>query len=277
MFKFRKKKPNVPKGTSLNGPGLSLNEHGLSLNEPGLSLNETGLSLNNNSLSLNERRNSPPNRPEYVGLDKLNKLKFTLTIGLTGTGKSNINKMIREKNNGNTKELLVDNYVTSNSSYKKKVNKIINSKNIKNNTFYKNMENAYFSTRKTGCEHFENDNILNKGRTALIGSQLGCDKKFDYDMFLALKSNKNIIYETTGRGFGSISWVFNIIPRMYNIQLVFVLFNDLNVLSERNIKRGTNSLNNYKKNKTKNAPRFPKADIDTFKNSFKLLLETIES
>ena len=238
-----------------------------------------GSSLNgNNGVSLNEPRNSPPNRPEFVELDKLTPLNFTLTIGLTGSGKSNINKIIRQKNIGNTKELLVDNYVTSNSSYKNQVNKIISSTTIQNETFYTNMEKAYFNTRQKGCEHFENNNILNKGRTTLIGSQLGCDKKFDYDMFLALKTNKNIIYETNCRkGFESISWIFNIVPRMYKIQLVFVLFNDLKVLSDRNIKRGTNSLNNYKKNKTKNAPRFPKADIDTFKTSFKLILDTIES
>jgi len=216
-------------------------------------------------------------------------LTFTFTIGLTGSGKSKINEMIESENkklnSQKTTFLLLDDYITSNGNYKKNVNGI-NRTLKKTANWYNKFHNAYMKSKDYGCienpYNLPNPNLqtnranLKTAKNTLLKTQKGCSKKFDTEFFRALKDNENIVYESIGRSFDSISWVFPILPPNYTIKLVFLLFNDLDVLKERIDSRGNANLKVYEDNKTKPAPRYPDSSLPNLKASLSNLLSTLK-
>lgn len=235
-------------------------------------------------------------------------MKCYIVVGVTGSGKSNIIKMIKNENKETEfTSLIVDDMLTSNSAYKQDVNNILqkrgittnNSKNTMRNKinkdYYNNFEKAYWKARKSkGCEvninPINNDNGINSECTkddktgyyykkTDIKSQLGCDKKFDNMLFNSICRNRGIIYENTGRNYNSFEWIFKYLTN-YTINIYFTFLNDIDKLYDRNVERGIENTIEYLKNKNKFAPRFPKVNkiliAETYLGYLNTVKDTIE-
>ena len=94
-----------------------------------------------------------------------------INAGMTGSGKSKINTLIKELHKGNIEELILDDYVMANSYYKSIVRPILTIQGLNkctnenscisqlNNTFYDDMFKAYRGSRNTnGCKTRKNIN-----------------------------------------------------------------------------------------------------------------------
>jgi hypothetical protein len=223
-----------------------------------------------------------------------------IVAGVTGTGKSNIIKMIKEENGNNFTTLLVDDLVTSNSQYKTNVNSII--ENIPTNakamselinsdpSFYTKFNDIYWKSRKdTGCKLIKQTNESdvdingnctkdNKGYYSKPKHKkgiAGCDKTFDNMLFDSVCKNRGIIYETTANSFSSFSWIFEYLSN-YKINIYFTFLNDIDKLYNRNVNRGIQNTIEYLNNKSKPAPRFPKVSERLLVKGYLNYLETVK-
>lgn len=237
----------------------------------------------------NYKNNQPQPKPEQ----QMPQIFFS--IGMTGAGKSTLNKMIEKesKNKGqNIKTLMIDDHIMANANYKKTVRAILTDPNhpVKsyknlNSSVYKKFSTAYFGARRSGCPNYniQPNTGTNKNATALRktfgiknGKGRGCNAIFDYDLFNALQKRHNVLYEQTGNSLLDIGWVLKAIPPEYKINMYYLLFSDLSELLKRNNKRGFNNANKFLLNNSAPAPRFPEMNIEMLKLQFENMLGQLE-
>lgn len=231
-------------------------------------------------------------------------------IGVTGTGKSNIIKLIEHENSSKIfNKLLIDDFVTMNKDYKNKVNNIlsfietpptpnvinkqITNKIAHNTKFFNSFEKSYWASRgETGCKQYTQKNMKvpenNNGSCNYRNSNkylskktnkkspAGCSKAFNNIFYNSICKNTSIIYENVGRSYSSFSWAFPHLQN-YTIIIYFTFCNDMNKLYKRNVNRGTLNTIEYLKNKNKNpAPRFAKMNINSLINTYLNYLNTVK-
>jgi hypothetical protein len=229
-------------------------------------------------------------------------------IGVTGTGKSNIIKLIEEEHDDKQfNKLLIDDFVTMNTNYKKQVNNIISfinsqnnnntiTKKIKektlNNNYFNSFEKSYWKTRTVSgctknnqsinkltnnngsCKHRNSSKYLSKLTNKK--SEAGCSKEFNNIFYNSICKKTSIIYENVGRSYNSFSWAFPYL-KDYTIIIYFSFCNNMKKLYNRNINRGIINTLEYLKNKNKNpAPRFAKMNMDTLIKTYLNYLETVK-
>jgi hypothetical protein len=217
---------------------------------------------------------------------------FIITSGVTGSGKTilitDTLKYLKIDKQDYAK-ILVDDLVENDKKYKKEVNMIIKKisnlckqekrfcldvdcnncddsyyYNNPNDELYKLFSNAYFTVRKQkNCNEID----INKN----------CDELNDMLLKQAFVDKKNIILETTGSYIPT--WVLNDewITNEYNIVFSYSIVNVDN-LYIRNIKRASTSINDFKKDNNKPAPRLPNVSRTYLKKSvknLKLILELL--
>ena len=213
-----------------------------------------------------------------------------ITLGPTGSGKSSIPTKVANilgLNDKKFEEALIDNLVENNQNYKDKVKNFIDNRreeykktysglddNVINNmlidkfTTY-DIDNTinffnkiYFETRKqVNCAPTNTNSDSNNDSNFIT-----CDIRNDLILLDALKSGKNVVFETTGEYYPG--WLFEtykneITEKQY--QIVFAMnVVEICELIKRNYNRAKESLKNFINTPDTNpAPRLP--DM-TFKN-----------
>ncbi len=195
---------------------------------------------------------------------------FIITAGATGSGKTKLIdktfKALGISSKGHVK-ILVDDLIENNKIYKLKIKLIIKKINklCKNNiqcendkyqnpdkTLLDDFSKAYYTVRKSkNCSLYMN-HIRPKGYTR----NLTCDELNDLNLKQAISTRKNIILEFTGsyipKWILSKQWLGDYFNVIFSYTIVS---ND--ILIERNKTRTINSINEFKNDMTKPAPRLP--------------------
>lgn len=197
-----------------------------------------------------------------------------VVLGPTGSGKGSLPKKVlnyinRQIDIKNFVEIVIDNLVEQNPSYKQFIKKNFNGMNNNElkkyylnptkNTLNKYSKAYYKARTEYSCGNFTN---------------LTCDDYNDKLFEDALENNKNIIYESTGTYF--VKWIFNLYGNyLKNYDIIFA-WNVVNMceLLRRNKLRALESVLKFKKNNKNPAPRLPNVSYNTYKNNLKKIIKT---
>ena len=195
-----------------------------------------------------------------------------IVMAPTGSGKSSliniISKVIQVYD---YEQFLIDDYIEKNDLYKKKVKTILKKKDFNFDTkTIKKFEKAYFSSRLKGC-----------GTKSIKYNVKGCASVLDYELSLAIKNKKNIIFESTGKSYPK--WIFNFPNNKINIKknnyevIIGITLVSFNELIKRNKKRVLEAIKLFKKNNTNPTPRIPNIKNKAIKENINLFIDTINN
>jgi deoxyadenosine/deoxycytidine kinase len=196
-----------------------------------------------------------------------------ITSGPTGSGKSSLEKKLREvldlPSSIELNKYIVDELVENHYEYKNNVrnfieeineppDKLINNENVVD--FFNNM---YYQIRKNA-----NCNID-------CSEHINCDDMNDKNLADGFRNGKNIIFETTGEYFSG--WLFDIFKneiRKFKYKIIFAYcIVDIPILIERNKKRAINSIIEFTRNPDSPAPRLPNIEYDILNEKIKKINE----
>jgi len=180
-------------------------------------------------------------------------MKFIFLFGMAGSGKTTLIEDIKVKFNISPVINLVDELVQRDDMYKKRVESILRkckTKCLKKPSIktYKKFENAYWHTRKNGCNRKKCKSKLMKI------SPSGCDCFNDQQLLKAFKDKSDIIFETASTV--APDWLFSLIPKEYDI-IFFINLAHLDTIMTRSQGRFYKEVMEY--NGTI-APRLPRSD-----------------
>ena len=180
-------------------------------------------------------------------------MKFIFLFGMPGSGKTTLIDDIKIKFNISPVINLVDELVQKDDVYKKRVERILRkckTRCLKKPSIktYKKFENAYWHTRKHGCNR-----KMCKSKLMKI-SPSGCDCFNDQQLLKAFKDKSDIIFETASTV--APDWLFSLIPKEYEI-IFFINLARLDTIMERSQGRFYKEVTEY--NGTI-APRLPRSD-----------------
>ena len=208
---------------------------------------------------------------------------LVITMGSTGSGKSNLAKEIINKLKlKNPKFFLIDDYVENDKNYKQKIKKFSKNKNAKSKLknpsrkTLKFFDKSYFSVRNNGCKKSLKKKKIPKKKCVDI-SEKGCNKLMDIELNNAILKKKNIIFETKGEYYPK--WLIEAINKCNNYNIIIAGVKvSLNNLIKRNKNRSIEDLENFLKDTNKNpAPRLPDVSKKSLKNQKKLLNKTLKN
>jgi hypothetical protein len=174
-------------------------------------------------------------------------------MGLPGSGKTTLIENIKVKFNISPVVNLVDELVQRDDMYIKRVESILRkckTRCLKKPSIktYKKFENAYWHTRKNGCNRKKCKSKLMKI------SPSGCDCFNDQRLLKAFKDKSDIIFETASTV--APDWLFSLIPKEYEI-IFFINLAHLDTIMTRSQGRFYKEVMKY--NGTI-APRLPRSD-----------------
>lgn len=180
-------------------------------------------------------------------------MKFIFLFGLPGSGKSTMIEDIKTKFHISPIVNLIDELVQRDDMYKSRVETILQkckgrclkTPSIKT---YKKFEEAYWHTRKHGCNRKKCKSKIMKI------SPSGCDCFNDQKLLKAFKNKSDIIFETASTV--SPDWLFSLIPKEYEI-ILFINLAHLDTIMTRSHGRFYKEVTTY--NGTI-APRLPRSD-----------------
>lgn len=206
-----------------------------------------------------------------------------ITVGATGSGKTAlIEKTIQHLNiqDQNYVKILVDDLVENDSKYKEKVLQIIEGVSERceryNNTekyeeCIESEREKFINPSKILLDQFADAyyDVRNQ-KCCLQNAEFNCNELNDENLKVAFKNNKNIILETTGtyipKWILSREWIPDIYIVVFSYSLV-----TLNNLIERNKLRAYNSIQEFKLDHSKPAPRLPDVSHKNFSDKIKLI------
>lgn len=225
----------------------------------------------------------PPNynlRPEIVKRFQMDKPSIIFTNGPTGSGKSSLLaktlELIYKTQKPTFESFLIDDYVEQSETYKNKVKDIIRDFNCGQPSETCNLENpsqtllsafasAYFEVRNKGP--------CNKPPV----TSLSCKDVYNDDLMNAIKQNKNILIETTGKKI-PLDYLQKLLPltnENYNVIFVYSIVN-FEELMKRNKSRAKNQMKAFiDSNYADPAPRLPDISPEAFKQSTKDIEQTL--
>ena len=180
-------------------------------------------------------------------------MKFIFLFGLPASGKSTMIENIKTKFHISPVVNLIDELVQRDDMYKTRVETILRKckgRCLKKPSIktYKKFEEAYWYTRKHGCNRRKCKSKIMKI------SPSGCDCFNDQKLLKAFKDKSDIIFETASTV--SPDWLFTLIPKEYEI-ILFINLAHLDTIMERSKGRFYKEVVAY--NGTV-APRLPRSD-----------------
>ena len=180
-------------------------------------------------------------------------MKFIFLFGLPGSGKTTLIEDIKTKFHISPVVNLIDELVQRDDMYIKRIDKILRkckTRCLKTPSIktYKKFEEAYWHTRKHGCNRKKCKSKIMKI------SPSGCDCFNDQKLLKAFKNKSDIIFETASTV--APDWLFSLIPKEYEI-IFFINLAHLDTIIERSQGRFYKEVAAY--NGTV-APRLPRSD-----------------
>jgi energy-coupling factor transporter ATP-binding protein EcfA2 len=222
-------------------------------------------------------------RPMLAKKFDIKKPVIVFTAGSTGSGKSTLlNKIIKLLYKTETpifESFLIDNYVENSNAYKQKVDKIIEDfkcNEEKSDTC--DLENPSKQLLDVFSESYIN--VRTDGPCFDPPEEAkGCKHFYWHDWQEAIKQNKNILIETTGRGIplGYLKDLLKITSlNDYNVVFCYSIVSFDEVI-KRNKSRARHQMNTYIQDKSKSAPRLPDISEVAFKESTRNMIDTLNT
>jgi hypothetical protein len=202
-----------------------------------------------------------------------------VTNGITGSQKTKLYGEIIKylKLNDDNVKIIIDNLVTNNKEYKKRVLEIIKKVNEECNNRKVCIENKYKNPDDKLLDAFEKAYFdIRNGKKCSEDYSDSCDKLNDLNLEKALKENKNIIFETQGLSVPSWLLTHPYLRENYNIIFGYSLAPIKKVI-EVIISRAIANINKYENNPDKYpGPRFPTINKDKIRQNIIKIIETLK-
>jgi hypothetical protein len=203
------------------------------------------------------------------------------TTGPTGSGKSGlVRKTIQRLYPSipvpDYESFILDDLIEKNDTYKQMINDILDKYDCRTSidvgsrcdiqnpsqTFIKDMNDAYWKIRQ------------DKGYCGIVNES--CDDLFNSQWKQAIREDKNIVIETTGR---VIPWWFikyfhTLSSKQYNIIFTYAIAS-FDILIQRNINRAMTNIKQFIDDDSRNAPRLPDISRTSFKRATDTILKTL--
>ena len=220
-----------------------------------------------------EKRSSKDN-----SIDPL-KPYIIVTNGVTGSQKTKLADEIVNylKLKDDNVKIIIDDLVSNNKEYKKKVLDIIRGVKEECDNKKECIENKYKNPDRKLLDAFEKAYFdIRKGENCTNDYSGSCDKLNDLKLENALKNGKNIIFEM--QGIKVPSWLLShpYLKENYNIIFGYSLAPIRKVIDVI-ISRATANIKKYEKNPDKTpAPRFPNTNITNIKQNILKIIDTLK-
>ena len=202
-----------------------------------------------------------------------------VTNGITGSQKTKLSEEIINylKLKDDNVKILIDDLVTNNKEYKKKVLDIIRRVNEECDNKKPCIENKYKNPDHKLLDAFEKAYFdIRKGENCTDDYANSCDKLNDLNLENALKNGKNIIFET--QGINVPSWLLShpYLRDNYNVIFGYSLAPIRKVIDVITSRANAN-IKKYEKNPEKTpAPRFPNTNKSKIKQDIIKIMNTLK-
>jgi len=218
---------------------------------------------------------------ERIGDKKLDVKKpyIIVTNGITGSQKTKLYGEIINylKLKDDNVKIIIDDLVTNNKEYKRKVLEIIKSVNKECNNRKVCIENKYKNPDDKLLDAFEKAYFdIRNGKNCSDSYSDSCDNLNNLNLEKALKENKNIIFETQGLNVPSWLLTHPYLRENYNIIFGYSL-SPIKKVIEVIISRAIANIKKYEGNPDKHpAPRFPNTDKEKIRQNIIKIIETLK-
>jgi len=218
---------------------------------------------------------------ERIGDKKLDVKKpyIIVTNGITGSQKTKLYGEIINylKLKDDNVKIIIDDLVTNNKEYKRRVLEIIKSVNEECNNNKVRIENKYKKPDDKLLDAFEKAYFdIRNGKNCNDSFSDSCDNLINLNLEKALKENKNIIFETQGLNVPSWLLTHPYLRENYNIIFGYSLAPIKKVI-EVIISRAIANIKKYEKNPDKHpAPRFPNTDKEKIRQNIIKIIDTLK-
>jgi len=202
-----------------------------------------------------------------------------VTNGVTGSQKTKLADEIINylKLKDDNVKIIIDELVTNNKEYKKRVLDIIHKVNKECNNNKQCIEDKYKNPDAKLLDAFEKAYFdIRKGENCTEDYSYSCDKLNDFNLENALKNGKNIIFET--QGINVPSWLLShpYLKENYNIIFGYSLA-PIRKVTDVIISRANAMIKKYEKSPDKTpAPRFPNTNITKIKQDILKIMNTLK-
>jgi len=209
---------------------------------------------------------------------------FIVTSGATGAGKT---KLIEKTlvhlgiNDQPYVKILVDDLVETDLKYKAIVSDII--QDVLNKCSSKQSvdvvtceKEAYDNPTDELYDKFREAYFIVRGSTGCHGLPKSCNELNDENIENAIKNNENVVFEFTGSYIPT--WLFDpkYIPSNYKIVMAYSLVTLTNLI-QRNKSRAYDSVQSFKTDNQRPAPRLPNVSPETFQEVVSKIYQTLMS
>jgi len=195
-----------------------------------------------------------------------------ITNGSTGSGKSSlVDKVIRHcRLERAYKKFLIDDVVENNEEFKQGVDAII-TQVCKTRQLCPELRAKLKHPDEDTIQKFNELYFSVRDGTFCAGGKK-CSDWLDDDLFEAIRTNENIVFETTGQKY--VGWLLDKLPPEYNVLYSFTLVDFCDNL-QRNKSRAEVSMEQYVEDRRRPAPRLPDLRERQFAENMDRMLKTL--